>query len=62
MSDGKRNKSSKRPTPPEPVNVIDGVPDRSEKRGKWKIVVILAVFAAWVAFLVYCKVAGSPQQ
>lgn len=45
---------------PQPVNVIDGIPDRRPGRAWPTVVVIVVVFAAWVAFLIYCKVAGSP--
>lgn len=53
----------KRPSPrqaelPPPVNVIDGIPDRSPRPARWKYLVILGIFLAWAAFLVYCGLAG----
>ena len=44
---------------PEPVNVIDGVPDRSGKPAAWKYALIGLIFLAWVVFLVYCLLAGN---
>lgn len=55
-----RQKKGPAPRPPEPVNVVDGIPDRSDRPGWRRLVWILVVFAAWVTFLVYCLVAGSP--
>jgi hypothetical protein len=43
---------------PEPVDVVEGIPDRSAASSRWKIVLIVVVFAAWVAFLIYCRYAG----
>jgi hypothetical protein len=45
--------------PPEPVNVVDGIPDRSQRAPRWRYLLIAAAFAAWLAFLVYCAVAGG---
>ena len=47
------------PAMPEPVDVIDGIPDRSPPASWWRYAVLLAVFAAWVAFLIYVRIAGS---
>jgi hypothetical protein len=46
--------------PPKPRDVIDGVPDVSARRPAWKYVLIAAIFLAWVGFLIYCGLAGSP--
>lgn len=43
---------------PEPVDVVDGIPDRSGRRAAWKYWVIILVFLAWVALLVYIQLAG----
>ena len=43
---------------PQPVNVVDGIPDRREGTPAWKYVLIGGVFAAWLAFLIYCAAAG----
>jgi hypothetical protein len=42
-----------------PKDVADEIADRSPKARWWKYLALLAVFAAWVAFLVYVKLAGS---
>ena len=66
----KRQKHQKRPQPPsqadqprpsDPVNVADGIPDRSEHCRLWKYLLLAAIFAAWIAFLVYCQVTAAPQ-
>ena len=44
---------------PDPVDVVDGIPDRSADRSVWKYVVMAAVFSAWLAFLAYCWLAGG---
>lgn len=45
---------------PEPVDVVDGIPDRSARGRAWKLAVLAGVFVAWVAFLIYCALAGAP--
>ncbi len=45
---------------PEPIDVVDGIPDRSGGAGIWRRVIIGVIFAGWVAFLVYCVMAGNP--
>lgn len=45
---------------PEPVDVVDGIPDRSGNRAAWKYVVLAVVFLAWIAFLIYCQIAAKP--
>ena len=59
MSEAKK----KQPPPaapeiPQPVDVVDGIPDRSARRPLWKYILIGVLFLAWVAFLVYCHLAG----
>jgi len=44
---------------PEPAGVVDGIPDRSSKPAAWKYVLLAAGVLGWVAFLVYCAVAGN---
>jgi len=44
---------------PEPVDVVDGIPDRAAHRPMWKWVLIAAAFLAWLAFLIYCQLAGN---
>jgi len=56
--------STQLPTPSDgdqpagPVDVVDGLPDRSSQPAMWKYLLLLAVFLAWVAFLVFCALAG----
>jgi hypothetical protein len=51
---------SDRPKPPEPVDVVDGIPDRSPRPAWWKYAVLAAVLLAWVGFLIACEILGSP--
>ena len=48
---------SKAPVYP-PVNLVDGIPDRRPGGGRWLLILIAVVFLLWLAFLVYCQVAG----
>lgn len=58
MSKQAQSKPQPQPAAPAPVNVVDGIPDRLEK-GAWRRYVLIAVvFGGWVAFLVYCYLAG----
>jgi len=53
-------RESQKPTAaPAPADMIDGIPDASAHRSRWKYAVIAAVFLAWVGFLVYCALAGG---
>lgn len=45
---------------PDPVDVVDGIPDRSSRPRGWKYAALAAVFIGWLAFLIYCALAGSP--
>ncbi len=42
-----------------PVNVIDGIPDRSSRPAIWKYALLAVIFLAWVGFLIYCYLAGN---
>jgi hypothetical protein len=44
---------------PPPLDVVDGIPDRSSTRPAWKYVLMAAAFLGWLAFLVYCWLAGG---
>jgi len=48
------DKSAQQPIPTDPVDVIDGVPDRTPNPALWKKLLIAAIFIAWMAFLIYC--------
>ena len=50
------------PRPTTPVDVVDGIPDRAAKPASWKYALIAALFVAWVAFLIFCQIAGQPEQ
>ena len=54
MSDSK----TKTAPPPQPVDMHMGVPDASARRPRWVYWLIAAVFAAWMAFLIYAYRAG----
>ena len=58
----KRSKSAPAKDQPKPVrDAVDefqGIPDCAERQGRWRWVLIAALFAGWVAFLVYCWLAG----
>ena len=45
---------------PKAVDVVDGIPDRCKRIFTWKYVLIAVVFIAWVGFLIYCQIAGTP--
>ncbi len=44
---------------PEPVDVHEGIPDRAVRPSRWRLWIVLGIFAAWGAFLLYCLLAGS---
>lgn len=46
--------------PAAPMDVVDGIPDRSPYAALWKYLVLALIFLGWVAFLVYCRIAGAP--
>lgn len=45
---------------PQPVDMIDGIPDRCDRGRTWKLVAIVIIFLAWLAFLMYAYLAGRP--
>jgi hypothetical protein len=45
--------------PAQPVDVVDGIPDRSPRRGKWILILLAVIFLAWMTFLVAVKILGS---
>ncbi|MCD6377535.1 MAG: hypothetical protein J7L99_01650 [Planctomycetes bacterium] len=42
-----------------PVDVIDGIPDRTSRPSWWKYAILAGIFLAWVGFLIACKIIGS---
>ncbi len=57
---GKKSPHQARPATPGPTNAADGIPDRSKNPSPWKYAVLGGIFLAWVAFLIVCRVIGSP--
>jgi hypothetical protein len=55
-ADAKRDQAP----PPGPIDVVDGIPDRQAGRSVWKLLVLAGIFVAWIAFLLYCGLAGAP--
>jgi len=53
-------KREDRAAPPEPVDVVDGVPDRAARAPLWRYLLLLGIFLAWLGFLIYCAAAGNP--
>jgi hypothetical protein len=44
---------------PDPVDVVDGMPARSPARPAWRYLLMAAAYLGWLAFLVYCWLAGG---
>jgi len=49
---------TRKPEPPEPVDVSDGIPDRKTAMSVPVIVVLIAIFVIWCVFLLYCQYGG----
>ncbi len=47
------------PAVPAPVDVADGIPDRAARPSWRRLLWVIAIFAAWLAFLIYVKVSGE---
>lgn len=60
MSKPRKGRSGNEPAPREPVDVADGIPDRSLHGRVWKLLLILVAFLVWIALLIYFQIAGSP--
>jgi hypothetical protein len=43
----------------EPIDVIDGIPDRTARAPWWRYALLVAVGLAWAAVLVTCWLAGG---
>ena len=59
MTRRKRNKSRTPCEGPGSARAAGGIPDRSEEIAIWKYLLLGAVFAVWLAFLIYCWLAGG---
>ena len=55
----KTREDKEKPAPPEPVDISDGIPDRRASISWPVIVVLIAAFVVWCAFLVYCQYGGG---
>jgi len=56
-----RRKAAPRAEPAgEPADVVDGIPGRSAGPAGRGLLWIVLIFAAWVAFMIYCQVGGTP--
>jgi len=55
-----RNTHNRRRKPRANAPIAEPLPDTSPSRPRWKYAVLVAAFLAWVAFLVYCGLAGTP--
>ncbi len=60
MSKPRKGRSENETAPREPVDVTDGIPDRSPHGRGWKLLLILVAFLVWIALLIYFQIAGSP--
>ena len=58
----RKSPSPRRQGPPvrEPVDVADGIPDRTSHPALWKYLVLALIFIAWLCLLVLCGIAGAP--
>lgn len=56
-------KAPARSAPPDlvrpPVDVIDGIPGRNANTAAWKYILLVILFLAWVAFLIYIRSGGA---
>lgn len=52
------NRRPQSPQPRQPVDVVDGVPDRSSRPAAWRYIALAIIFLAWLGFLIYCLLAG----
>lgn len=48
----------KPPQPTQPRDVVDGIPDRAANRPVWKYLLVGMIILVWLAFLIYCLIAG----
>ena len=55
-----RGKKRCQPEVPEPVDVVDGIPDHARTVRVRSYVMMAAVFLAWLVFLFYAAFAGRP--
>jgi len=49
------------PTPADPADVVEGLPDRSSAPRLWKYLLLALIFVGWVCFLVVCQMTGNPK-
>lgn len=61
----KRKRTSSPPDPWGHDTPADGsttLPDQSTNPAVWKYVLLAGIFVAWLAFLIYCQLAGQVVQ
>ena len=51
--------SPAKPPLSEPVDVVDGIPDRAARAPWWRYGLLVVIGLAWLAVLVYCWLAGG---
>ena len=56
MSKPKKDKTF---IPPDPVNVSDGIPDRTDAPSRKRLIGVLLAWAAWMGFLLYVLLAAQ---
>ena len=55
----KRSRQDSPPADSAEAAVVDGIPDRGERR-LWKYILIAVIFVGWLGFLVACMIVGAP--
>ncbi len=43
----------------EPIDVVDGIPDRTTRGSCWRYLLLVAIGLVWLGVLVYCWWAGG---
>lgn len=56
----KKSKAAAKAPPTEPIDVVDAIADRHAQPPRWKLLVLGGLFVAWIAFMLYCQLAGAP--
>ena len=57
----KKGARKKRPADvSDPVDVVDGIPDRSGSPRLWKYVLLAAIFVVWLGVLILSAILGAP--
>ena len=43
----------------EPIDVVDGIPDRAQGRWSWRLILVGLAYVGWVVFLACLQVSGQ---